>query len=244
MKKLLLYTFCLLLLLSSCSGNQEPASGLLWKITTPNGKKAFLFGTMHVYPEDQVSISDDVMAALKTCSVLATERNVRDAEDQRLFEEQNKHKTGARTYQVIEKHYGSGLKSMERELMRVADRHRIPVTGLEKAQELLGLLSRIQVPLEENLSDVQIIAKHKQVISLYKSANIDSLADRVLDQELGTEIRRLMIDQRNLNWLDDIENLIQYERAFIAVGMGHLGGEKGLINLLRQKGYTVERTEN
>ena len=49
-----------------------------------------------------------------------------------------------------------------------------------------------------------------------------------------------MVDQRNLNWLDDIERLVQPGGAFIAVGMGHLGGKNGLLHLLRQRGYRVE----
>ena len=171
--------------MSSCSGKQEPASGLLWKITTPGSKESYLFGTMHVYPQDRITISNGVLEALRSCRVLATERNVRDEEDQRLFAEQNQHKTGARAYQVINRHYEGRLQSMEGELLRMADRQRIPVTGLETAKELLDLLRQIPVALEDSLSDAQIIARHEQLISIYNSGNIDLLAEEVLDQELG-----------------------------------------------------------
>ncbi|GGG19862.1 TraB/GumN family protein [Pontibacter amylolyticus] len=243
MKKTLLYTCCLLLLLSSCSGTQEPAAGLLWKITTTDGREAFLFGTMHEYPSDQIAISDDAMAALETCSVLATELNLRDKEDQALFRKHNKFQTGAKTHQVLLNRYGASLKSMEGTLMQVADRHQIRITGLETAMEVLGVLEQIPLPVE-GLTDEQILAQAERLIELYKGGEIDVVANEMLDKELGPDIRNLIVDQRNLNWLDDIENLIRHERAFIAVGMGHLGGEKGLISLLRQKGYRVEQFRN
>lgn len=240
MKKRLFYTFCLLLMLSSCSGTQEPASGLLWKITAQDGKEAYLFGTMHEYPSDQIAISDDVLATLETCSVLATELNLRDKEDQALFRKHNKFRTGARTHQVLLNKYGASLKSMEGTLMQVADSHQIQITGLETAMEVLGILEQISVPVE-GLTDEQLLAQAERLIELYKGGEIDVVANEMLDKELGPDIRSLLVDQRNLNWLDDIEKLIQHDRAFIAVGMGHLGGKRGLINLLRQKGYTVEQ---
>lgn len=243
MKKELLYTFLLLFLLSACTGNPEPASGLLWKITADDGREAFLFGTMHEYPSDQIEISGDAIAALETCSVLATELSLRDKEDQALFRKHNKFQTGAKTRQVLLKKYGASLKSMEGTLMQVADRHHIRITGLETAMEVLGVLEQIPLPTE-GLTDEQILTQAQQLIELYRGGEIDIVANEMLDKEIGSEARSLLVDQRNLNWLDDIDNLIISERAFIAVGMGHLGGEKGLIHLLRQKGYTVEPFRN
>ena len=44
---------------------------------------------------------------------------------------------------------------------------------------------------------------------------------------------------RNANWVPLIEKAITQNHIFIAVGAGHLGGEKGVINLLRKAGYNV-----
>jgi uncharacterized protein YbaP (TraB family) len=225
--------------MSSCSGKQEQAASLLWKITTPDGKESYLFGTIHVYPQDRITISARAIEALRSCQVLVIERNVRDEEDQRLFIQHNRYKLGQRTYQVMNSTYGGRLKNMEAELMRVADEHRIRITGLETAGEVLEVLDKVSVPLDD-LPEEQIHAQAEQLISLYNSGQADFLADSVLNRELGPETRKLLVDQRNLNWLDDIERLIQPGGAFIAVGMGHLGGENGLVHLLRQRGYLVE----
>lgn len=45
---------------------------------------------------------------------------------------------------------------------------------------------------------------------------------------------------RNQNWMSHIPQIINNHPSFIAVGLAHLPGKYGLINLLRNKGYIVE----
>ncbi len=47
----------------------------------------------------------------------------------------------------------------------------------------------------------------------------------------------IMVDQRNNDFLPNIEKYINEESSLIAVGAGHL---EGLIQLLKQKGYIVK----
>ena len=49
-----------------------------------------------------------------------------------------------------------------------------------------------------------------------------------------------MIDTRNINWANELPAMMEEVPSFVAVGALHLPGEKGLLNLLRQKGYTIE----
>lgn len=51
--------------------------------------------------------------------------------------------------------------------------------------------------------------------------------------------QKMMIDERNNLWMNKIPKLIEDSSSFIAVGAAHLGGEKGLINQLRELNYTV-----
>ena len=37
-----------------------------------------------------------------------------------------------------------------------------------------------------------------------------------------------------------MEKAMQAKPTFFAVGAGHLGGEKGVLNLLKKQGYTVK----
>ena len=40
-----------------------------------------------------------------------------------------------------------------------------------------------------------------------------------------------------------LERWLPEGRVFVAVGVGHMYGERGLVSLLRQHGYRVERVE-
>ncbi|MEM9157353.1 MAG: TraB/GumN family protein, partial [Cyanobacteria bacterium P01_F01_bin.33] len=56
------------------------------------------------------------------------------------------------------------------------------------------------------------------------------------------EIYQRVFTDRNLNWLDTLEDLIGRDDDYLAVvGAGHLIGQDGLVNLLRAKGYRVEQ---
>ena len=56
------------------------------------------------------------------------------------------------------------------------------------------------------------------------------------------EVFKRMVTDRNRTWLPQIEELLAGERdAMVVVGSMHLVGEGGIVNLLREKGYTVEQ---
>ena len=44
---------------------------------------------------------------------------------------------------------------------------------------------------------------------------------------------------RNQDWIPKIESLIREQPTFFAIGASHLSEERGIINLLMQKGYTL-----
>jgi uncharacterized protein YbaP (TraB family) len=62
-------------------------------------------------------------------------------------------------------------------------------------------------------------------------SNDPALQDKVMDR---------LLYQRNQRMAARIEPLLGHGQLFIAVGALHLPGEKGLIALLRQRGYTVD----
>ncbi|WP_256469764.1 TraB/GumN family protein [Flavobacterium humidisoli] len=56
--------------------------------------------------------------------------------------------------------------------------------------------------------------------------------------------KKQILDDRNQKWVKLIPELIKENGVFIAVGAAHLGGEYGVINLLRKEGYTVKPVMN
>ncbi len=80
----------------------------------------------------------------------------------------------------------------------------------------------------EVLEMTRIVAKRQ--IDL-PPAELDRIIDEMLDALLVT---------RNQAWMERLKN-VQPGISVIAVGAGHLPGEFGLLNLLQQDGYTLQR---
>lgn len=84
---------------------------------------------------------------------------------------------------------------------------------------------------------------------VYANQNLNDLNmdEFVLSQmmPIGTskEVCEKMMDfvlyDRNKNWIDKFETEFLKHSCFVAVGLAHLPGEKGVLQLLRNKGYTV-----
>lgn len=54
-----------------------------------------------------------------------------------------------------------------------------------------------------------------------------------------TELMKKFLDDRNNKWIPEIAKFSKEVSTFYGVGAAHLGGDQGVINLLRNAGYTV-----
>lgn len=79
------------------------------------------------------------------------------------------------------------------------------------------------------------------MIATYKQQDIDKLYEAVSgkDADLKKYEDALLIN-RNRNWIPKISSLAAEGPVFVAVGAAHLGGEQGVISLLRKAGFTVQ----
>ena len=50
----------------------------------------------------------------------------------------------------------------------------------------------------------------------------------------------ILLKNRNRNWIAPMSRLMREKPTLFAVGAGHLGGEVGVIALLRKAGFRVE----
>ena len=50
----------------------------------------------------------------------------------------------------------------------------------------------------------------------------------------------LLVYNRNVNWSKKMPDIMKETPTFFVVGAGHLAGDKGVLNLLKQLGYTLE----
>ena len=80
---------------------------------------------------------------------------------------------------------------------------------------------------------------YNKMLKFYKSQNLDSLKILMDEDDSMIEISEDFLKNRNADWIPKIEKLIRESPVFIAVGAGHLAGKDGVLNLLKENGYTI-----
>jgi len=95
----------------------------------------------------------------------------------------------------------------------------------------------------DNFEEGQRIAK--SITTAYFTQNLQQI-EEVLEEEsemdCGTseEDEEKLIYNRNRNWVDMMPEMMAEQPTLFAVGAAHLCGEKGVLKLLEEAGYTVE----
>ncbi|TAE49673.1 MAG: TraB/GumN family protein [Bacteroidetes bacterium] len=118
--------------------------------------------------------------------------------------------------------------------------------GLETVKEQMTILDSI--PLESQVSYLMEIVNNPaeaclqldSMFMLYRNQDTDALMAFTQKQDEMNAMQETLLDTRNQKWIPEIEAFIRDEKTLIAVGAGHLSGEKGVIQLLRNAGYRVE----
>ena len=75
----------------------------------------------------------------------------------------------------------------------------------------------------------------------YITQDIEKVRQLMIDPDLGLEPEdeAKMLTNRNINWVNQLKTILPQKSVFVCVGAGHLPGENGVLNLLRQAGYTI-----
>ncbi len=141
-------------------------------------------------------------------------------------------------------------KSFENELMGIARSNQMEIKGLESVNDQLSVFD--QIPLEDQYRSFYEYAgnlekgreEFKNLIEAYNKEDIGRLVQMVADSPEYRDYQDILLDNRNRNWIDPMEDLMKNGPVFFAVGAGHLGGELGLIQLLKYEGYKVTRLGN
>ena len=78
----------------------------------------------------------------------------------------------------------------------------------------------------------------QQLTDAYKSQDLDMLWEIFQEQMTDYEYDAI-VKVRNLNWEKQMKELLPKQSTLFVVGAGHLPGESGMINLLREVGFKV-----
>lgn len=102
---------------------------------------------------------------------------------------------------------------------------------IEQAKELMDLVR----------NDNKSLEMAHTLANAYMAGDLNKMLEIIEDPTMGAgENAEKLINKRNANWVGVMAGLLPTASILIAVGAGHLPGEKGLISLLRNEGYTVE----
>lgn len=123
------------------------------------------------------------------------------------------------------------------------------VEGLETVDYQLNLFASMSDKMQEEmllqtLKDLDEIESNvDSIMAAWKTGDTKTLEDSLLKSfEEYPEMYKLLITDRNRNWLAKIESLLrQNEKGMVVVGAAHLIGKDGIIAALKQKGYMVEQ---
>ncbi|WP_417871393.1 TraB/GumN family protein [Winogradskyella sp.] len=145
------------------------------------------------------------------------------------------------------------MQSFELELTKIAKEQEEEIYGLETLEEQIQVFD--DIPLEDQYADLVRMAKDNleydketfsKMLKLYEEENITAILDMMDDDTNKTvsEHQDVLLKQRNENWISKIEEYAKDQATFFGVGAGHLPGKNGVIQLLRNAGYTVEAVLN
>lgn len=140
-------------------------------------------------------------------------------------------------------------------LLSFASKQSKTVQELESAELQMALFDSMpdatqEQYLRENLAELgdgEAMKRSQALIDAWAKADSKALDDIV--RELPKEktataefTRSVLLDKRNPEMANKIEALLRNDKtSFVGVGLLHLVGERGLPNLLRERGYEVEK---
>ncbi|MBQ2912727.1 MAG: TraB/GumN family protein [Bacteroidales bacterium] len=141
----------------------------------------------------------------------------------------------------------ASLTGIDKYMQTLAAEKGKQVGGLETMEYQLGLLygSSLQDQADA-LLDMVRRSNSKELLqeltAAYKTQNLDTLWKIFQDQMTQLEYDAL-VKTRNLNWLEEMKVLLPTQSTLYVVGAGHLPGDAGMINLLRDAGYKVKQVK-
>ena len=134
------------------------------------------------------------------------------------------------------------LKFYEMDFIEQTKKRNIEIGGLETVKSQFEMFENAY----SNDEMISMLAESTpeetaKLVAAYKSENIGGLYAISTDKKFTSEkTKKIILDNRNNNWVKNMPEIMKKESVFFAFGAAHLGGEEGVINLLRKSGYSVK----
>lgn len=133
--------------------------------------------------------------------------------------------------------------SLDTHLYQFAKQNEMQLLGLETFESQLKILA--DMPMRDQLVQLKEMASNfnrfkrnlRKTAALYVEGDIMKILKKV--KKTAGSMRDALLYDRNIIMADRIEELGSQSSLFAAIGAGHLGGKKGVLRLLKQKGCEI-----
>src|SRR4030095_1929586 len=142
-------------------------------------------------------------------------------------------------------------EAMEEVIMKEAKSYSKNVRGLETMSYQMSIFDTIPYKMQA-LQLVKYIddadkgtgdddKEYDKLMQAYRDQDLSKLEELTKTTDMGiANFTDLLLYNSNKNWVEKLKTILPGNSVVVAVGAGHLPGDKGVINLLRKAGYTVK----
>jgi uncharacterized protein YbaP (TraB family) len=145
-------------------------------------------------------------------------------------------------------------EAMEEVIMKEAKSYSKNVKGLETMSYQMSIFDTIPYKMQamqlvkyvDDADKGQTDNKeYDKLVQAYKDQDLSKLEELTKSTDMGiANFTDILLYNRNENWVEKLKTILPDRSVVVAVGAGHLPGERGVINLLRKAGYTVKPIPN
>ncbi len=106
--------------------------------------------------------------------------------------------------------------------------------GMKKQAEMLvETVKKLDAKRKENAEN------HQKLLDVYLSGNLDEMTALIESDDMPQEMKKILIDERNRTMAERIAGMARQQSTFVGVGAAHLPGKTGVVQLLKEKGFTL-----
>lgn len=136
--------------------------------------------------------------------------------------------------------------SWENTFQKMAIKQNKPLLGLETLTEQMNVLESIPYKEQADMLVKTLFQMDStknvflNMLEVYKQKDVEALYKLTTSDEGFGIYERDLLENRNHKWIKTITTQAEIIPTFFAFGAAHLGGNHGVINLLRKEGYSVK----
>jgi len=141
---------------------------------------------------------------------------------------------------------------VETVLMQALQGTDVDVQYFETAEQQLGFFANLPMDVQVRdfesslLQSVQEPGLLQDLANAWATGDVETI-DQLINHRMkadSPELYQVIIANRNIAWADQIDQIMMGDQdVLIAVGVGHLPGEEGLAEALRNAGYGVRQIQ-